>query len=134
MPVLDKNLQTGGGSNGSRVRLWKLELAKLSRELGLRITVCHFPPGTSKRNRIEHRLFSQITMNWRGRPLTSLEVIVECISATTTTTGLTVKAVVDTANDPSGRKVREEEIAGPKLRRHKFHGDCNCTLSEFLEN
>lgn len=123
----------GGGSNGSRVRLWKLELAKLSRELGLQITVSHFPPGTSKWNKIEHRLFSQITMNWRGRPLTSLEVIVECISATTTTTGLNVKAVVDTASYPSGIKVSDEEFAGLKLRRHKFHGEWNYTVSGFLK-
>lgn len=123
----------GGGSNGSRVRLWKLELARLAQEIGLKITVCHLPPGTSKWNKIEHRLFSQITMNWRGRPLISLEVIIECIAATTTTTGLTVQAVLDTSTYPIGVTTSDEELATLKLRRHKFHGEWNYTLNGILK-
>ena len=114
-----------GGSNGSRLRLWKLELQKLADETGLRIAICHFPPGTSKWNKIEHRLFSFISQNWRGKPLTSLQVIVSLIAATTTATGLKVHSELDTASYPSGIKVSDKEIAQINLRRDKFHGDWN---------
>ena len=114
-----------GGSNGSRLRLWKLELQKLADETGLRIAVCHFPPGTSKWNKIEHRLFSFISQNWRGKPLTSLQTIVSLIAATTTTTGLRVHSELDTAAYPSGIKVSAKELAQIKIRRDKFHGDWN---------
>ena len=114
-----------GRSNGSRLRLWKLELQKLADETGLRIAVCHFPPGTSKWNKIEHRLFSFISQNWRGKPLTSLQTIVSLIAATTTTTGLKVHSELDTAAYPSGIKVSAKELAQIKIRRDKFHGDWN---------
>jgi len=114
-----------GGSNGARLRLWKLELQRLADETGLRIAVCHFPPGTSKWNKIEHRLFSFITQNWRGKPLTSLQVIVKLIAATTTATGLTVHSELDTKRYPSGIPVSDEQFAGIHLRRDKFHGDWN---------
>jgi hypothetical protein len=119
-----------GGSNGYRVRLWKLELAALADETGLAITVCHFPPGTSKWNKIEHRLFAHISMNWRGRPLTSHEVVVQLIGATTTRTGLTVHAEADTNAYPRGVKVSDEQMAAirPQLRPHKFHGEWNYAL------
>ena len=118
----------GGGSNGSWVRLWKTELARLAAESGLVITVCHLPPGTSKWNRIEHRLFAHISMNWRGRPLTSHEVIVELIAATTTRTGLTVRAELDEGAYPKGVKVTDEEFAALPIVRHEFHGDWNYAL------
>jgi hypothetical protein len=114
-----------GGSNGSRLRLWKGELQKLADETGLRIAVCHFPPGTSKWNKIEHRLFSFITQNWRGNPLISLQAIVSLIAATTTATGLRVHSELDTASYESGIKVSDQDIAQVKLRRDKFHGDWN---------
>ena len=114
-----------GGSNGSRLRLWKLELQKLSDETGLRIAVCHFPPGTSKWNKIEHRLFSFISQNWRGKPLTSLQVIVNLIAATTTATGLKVHSELNTASYQSGIKVSDHDIATINIRRDKFHGDWN---------
>jgi hypothetical protein len=114
-----------GGSNGSRLRLWKLELQRLADETGLRIAVCHFPPGTSKWNKIEHRLFSFITQNWRGKPLTSLQVIVNLIAATTTATGLTVHSEIDTASYPSGIPVSDQQFAGIHIQRDKFHGDWN---------
>ena len=114
-----------GGSNGSRVRLWKLELQKLADETGLRISVCHLPPGTSKWNKIEHRLFSFISQNWRGQPLTSLGVIVSLIAGTTTTKGLTVHAELDTRPYPKGTKVSDQEMAKVTLRRDEFHGDWN---------
>ena len=114
-----------GGSNGARLRLWKLELQRLADETGLRIAVCHFPPGTSKWNKIEHRLFSFITQNWRGKPLTSLQVIVNLIAATTTATGLTVHSELDTKRYPLGIPVPDEQFAGIHLRRDKFHGDWN---------
>ena len=119
-----------GGSNGYRVRLWKLGLAGLATEIGLPITVCHFPPGTSKWNKIEHRLFSAITSNWRGRPLTSHEVVVELIGATTNRTGLTVHAEVDTNAYPRGVKVSDAEMAAirPQIEPDPFHGDWNYTL------
>jgi transposase len=114
-----------GGSNGSRLRLWKFELQKFADEAGLRIAVCHFPPGTSKWNKIEHRLFSFISQNWRGKPLISLQVIVNLIAATTTATGLTVHSELDTASYASGIKVSDQEIAQINLKRGKFHGDWN---------
>jgi transposase len=120
-----------GGSNGSRLRLWKVELARLAEELGLEISVSHFPPGTSKWNRIEHRLFAQISMNWRGRPLTSHEVIVETIAATTTKTGLTVQAALDTGTYPKGIKISDKEMKALEqrsIRRHDFHGEWNYCL------
>ncbi|MEV5303756.1 ISAzo13 family transposase [Streptomyces diastaticus] len=117
-----------GGSNGYRSRAWKLELARLAAETGLTITVCHLPPGTSKWNKIEHRLFSHITMNWRGRPLTSHEVIVNSIAATTTRTGLRVRAALDTNSYPTGVKIGDAEMAALPLTRHTFHGDWNYAL------
>jgi hypothetical protein len=117
-----------GGSNGYRVRAWKTELARLATETGLAVTVCHLPPGTSRWNRIEHRLFSAISMNWRGRPPESHEVIVELIGATTTQTGLRVRAELDRGRDPLGVKVRDEELAAVPLVRHAFHGEWNYTL------
>jgi hypothetical protein len=114
-----------GGRNGSRLRLWKGELQKLADETGLRIAVCHFPPGTSKWNKIEHRLFSFITQNWRGKPLISLQAIVSLMAATTTATGLRVHSELDTAAYESGIKVSDQEIAQVKLRRDKFHGHWN---------
>lgn len=115
----------GGGSNGSRVRLWKLELQKLANETGLKIAICHFPPGTSKWNKIEHRLFSRITQNWRGKPLISVEVIVSLIAATTSTTGLKVHSEVDTRIYPKGVKVSDQEVAQINLQRDEFHGEWN---------
>lgn len=119
----------GGGSNGSRVRLWKLELQKLADETGLTIAVCHLPPGTSKWNKIEHRLFSRITQNWRGKPLVSVEVIVNLIAATTTTTGLKVHSELDTGTYPKGVKVSDEELAQLNLNRDDFHGEWNYQIS-----
>jgi Rhodopirellula transposase DDE domain len=117
-----------GGSNGYRVRAWKTELARLAVETGLQITVCHLPPGTSKWNRIEHRLFSAISMNWRGRPLESHEVIVELIGATTTRTGLRVRAELDRGRYPRGVRVGDEELAAVPLARHAFHGEWNYSM------
>jgi hypothetical protein len=117
-----------GGSNGARLRLWKLELQKLANELKLSITVCHLPPGTSKWNKIEHRLFSFITQNWRGRPLVSYAVIVQLIAATTTKTGLKVHCEIDPNTYPAGIKVSDAEIACINLHRHDFHGDWNYTI------
>jgi hypothetical protein len=117
-----------GGSNGYRTRTWKTQLSALSEETGLDITVCHFPPGTSKWNAIEHRLFCHITMNWRGRPLTSHEVVVNTIAATTTRAGLTVHAELDTGTYPTGIQVTDEAIATVPITRHRFHGDWNYTL------
>ena len=115
----------GGGSNGSRVRLWKLELQKFADASSLSIAVCHFPPGTSKWNKIEHRLFSRITQNWRGKPLVSLEVIVSLIAATRTTTGLKVHSELDTRAYAKGVKVSDQEIAQLNLHRDQFHGEWN---------
>jgi Rhodopirellula transposase DDE domain len=119
-----------GGSNGYRVRLWKLELAAFAAEAGPAITVCHFPPGTSKWNKIEHRLFSAITNNWRGRPPTSHQVVVELIGATTTRTGLKVTAHLDTNTYPTGIKVSDTQMAAirPRLKPHTFHGEWNYTV------
>ena len=118
----------GGGSNGARLRLWKVELQKLADELGLPVAVSHFPPGTSKWNKIEHRLFSFISQNWRGKPLVSHEVIVNLIASTKTETGLTVRAQIDTEEYPTGRQVSEEELAEIDLRRDSFHGDWNYAI------
>jgi hypothetical protein len=117
-----------GGSNGYRVRLWKAELQKLADETGLEISVCHFPPGTSKWNKIEHRLFSAITMNWRGKPLVSHEVIVKLIAATTTRTGLRVKSGLDRNAYPKGVSVSDADMATLYLRQDAFHGDWNYSL------
>ncbi|MFE9363955.1 ISAzo13 family transposase [Streptomyces sp. NPDC006978] len=117
-----------GGSNGYRTRAWKLELAQLAAETGLTITVCHLPPGTSKWNKIEHRLFSHITMNWSGRPLTSHEVIVQSIAATTTRTQLRVRAELDTNTYPTGVRIKDAEMAALPLTRHPFQGAWNYAL------
>jgi hypothetical protein len=117
-----------GGSNGYRVRAWKTELAGLATEAGLAVTVCHLPPGTSKWNRIEHRLFSAVSMNWRGRPLTSHEVTVELVGATRTRAGLRVRAELDGGRYPLGVKVPDEELAAVPLSRHEFHGEWNYTI------
>ena len=118
-----------GGSNGYRIRLWKIELQKLASETGLKITTCHFPPGTSKWNKIEHRLFSHISMNWRGRPLVSHEVIVKLIGETTTITGLEVKAQIDKRRYPVKLKVSDEEMKMVNITPHKFHGEWNYSIS-----
>jgi hypothetical protein len=118
----------GGGSNGSRCKLWKVELQKLSDEIQLPIEVSHFPPGTSKWNKIEHRLFSQISRNWKGQPLVSLEVIVELIASTTTNTGLTVKSFLDKNEYPTGIRVTDEELNGVNLVRNEFCGQWNYTI------
>jgi hypothetical protein len=118
----------GGGSNGSRVRLWKLELQKLANELGIDITVHHLPPGTSKWNKIEHRLFSFITMNWRAKPLVSYQVIIDLISATTTKTGLKVVCELDDNLYPKGVVVSDEELAAINIARADFHGEWNYTI------
>jgi hypothetical protein len=118
-----------GGSNGYRVRLWKVELQKLADELKLPITVCHLPPGTSKWNKIEHRLFSFITINWRGKPLRSYRTIVQLIAATTTDAGLKVRAELDETKYPKGVKVSNAQLAAVYLSRHAFHGDWNYTIS-----
>ena len=117
-----------GGSNGSRLRLWKLELQNLADETGLRIGVCHFPPGTSKWNKIEHRLFSFISQNWRGKPLVSLQVIVNLIAATKTATGLKVHSELDTGIYPLGIKVSKEQFDQINIQPDKFHGDWNYSI------
>ncbi len=118
-----------GGSNGYRIRAWKYHLAALATETGLEITVCHYPPGTSKWNRIEHRMFSFITMNWRGRPLTSYRTIIELISATTTETGLQIRAERDTERYAKGVKITDAEMDTLPLTRHQWHGDWNYSLN-----
>jgi hypothetical protein len=129
-PHADRLLITAdaGGSNGYRTRAWKTGLAQLAAQTGLTITVCHLPPGTSKWNKIEHRLFSHITMNWRGRPLESHQVIVNTIAATTTRTGLKVHAQLDTGHYPTGIKISDTQMAALPITRHAFHGDWNYTL------
>jgi transposase len=117
-----------GGSNGYRTRAWKAGLAALAAETGLQVTCCHFPPGTSKWNKVEHRLFSHITMNWRGRSLTSHDVVINSIAATTTRTGLTVQARLDDGTYPTGVKVSNAQMAALPVSRHPFHGDWNYTL------
>ena len=119
----------GGGSNGSRVRLWKVALGRLADATGLKIAVCHFPPGTSKWNKIEHRMFCHITRNWRGHPLESHEVIVNLIASTTTTKGLRVRAALDTDVYPTGVKVEDATMAALRLIPDKFHGDWNYTIA-----
>ena len=118
----------GGGSNGSRLRIWKLELQKFADSTGLSISVCHFPPGTSKWNKIEHRLFSFISSNWRGQPLLDYETIVNLISRTTTAKGLQVTCRLDRKKYPTGRVVTDEEFAKVNLLRNSFHGDWNYTI------
>ena len=118
----------GGGSNGSRLRLWKVELQTLADELAMPISVCHFPPGTSKWNKIEHRLFSFITQNWRGKPLITHQVIVNLISATTTKAGLKVRAEIDPHVYPTGRKITDAEMSRLNITREEFHGEWNYTL------
>ena len=118
----------GGGSNGYRLRLWKLELQGLVDELGFPITVCHLPPGTSKWNKIEHRLFSFITKNWRGKPLVTHQVIVNLIAATTTTTGLVVRSRIDDRIYPKGRRVTNKQLDLVNLEPHDFHGEWNYTI------
>ena len=118
----------GGGSNGYRTRLWKLELQRFADESGLKVTVAHYPPGTSKWNKIEHRMFCHITQNWRGRPLESVETIVSLIGGTTTTTGLRIKAALDKNSYEKAIKVLDEELASLQLRPHRFHGDWNYTI------
>ncbi len=117
-----------GGSNGPRNRLWKVSLQELADEIGLSISVCHFPPGTSKWNRIEHRMFCHISQNWRGKPLVSRSAIVELIGHTRTRAGLQVRSALDTNAYPDGVKVSDEELATVRLRRDKFHGDWNYTI------
>lgn len=117
-----------GGSNGSRLRLWKWELQKMADRLGLTIQVCHFPPGTNKWNKIEHRMFSYITMNWRGKPLTSLAVVVNLIAATKTNQGLRIRCELDKSIYPKGQEVTEEQMASILLRRDAFHGDWNYSI------
>jgi len=118
----------GGGSNGSRSRLWKVALQELAQRLNMPIHVCHFPPGTSKWNKIEHRMFCHITQNWRGQPLVSHDVIISLIANTTTRAGLRVRAELDSARYPTGTKISDEELAALNLKRHKFHGDWNYRL------
>ncbi len=118
----------GGGSNGVRNRLWKKKLQELANEEQIAITVAHYPPATSKWNKIEHRLFSFISINWRAKPLTSLEVVLELISHTTTTEGLTVTAVKDSQTYPTGLKVTDEELAALNLFSDAFHGEWNYTI------
>ena len=117
-----------GGSNGARVRLWKVELQKLADETGLEISVCHLPPGTSKWNKIEHRLFSFISQNWRGKPLVSHQVIVNLIAATTTKMGLRVRAEIDPGKYPKGAKISDKQVATIRLERDQFHGEWNYTI------
>ena len=117
-----------GGSNGPRIRLWKLEIQRLADRIGMSITVCHFPPGTSKWNKIEHRLFSYISTNWRGQPLISLAVIVSLIASTRTVGGLRVRAELDKRRYPAGREVPEELMSTIEMQHHRFHGDWNYTI------
>ena len=118
-----------GGSNGYRLRAWKTQLAALAAEAGLHVTVCHYPPGTSNWNRIEHRMFSFITMNWLGRPLTYVRTIIELISATSTKTGLTIQAGCDPEWYPRGVKITDAELATVPLTPHTFHGEWNYTIN-----
>jgi hypothetical protein len=129
-PAADRLLicADAGGSNGHRSRLWKVEVQRFASTAALEVTVCHFPPGTSKWNKIEHRLFSHITMNWRGRPLVSHDVIVNLIGATKTASGLRVKVRLDKRSYPLGVEVSDEELEAVQLARHRFHGDWNYTI------
>jgi transposase len=129
-PTADRLLicADSGGSNGYRIRLWKVELQGFATETGLQVVVCHLPPGTSKWNKIEHRLFSHISMNWRGRPLVSHEVVVDLIGATTTRQGLQVEAELDRGAYPTKVKVSDEDMAGLQVTPHEFHGEWNYTI------
>ncbi len=118
----------GGGSNGSRNKLWKTELQKLADELNMEISVCHFPPGTSKWNKIEHRMFSCISMNWRGRPLTNYETIVNLISNTITKNGLKINCMLDKSKYQTGIKITDEQMQNLRLTKEKFHGEWNYKL------
>src|SRR5262249_6995409 len=118
----------GGGSNGSRCRLWKVELQRVADETRLNISVCHFPPGTSKWNKIEHRMVRHITENWRGRPLVSREVVVNLIGHTTTKAGLSIRSELDENSYPTGREVTAEQLEDLSIRKDKFHGDWNYTI------
>jgi len=118
-----------GGSNSSRSRLWKVALQKLADDIGLRIAVCHFPPGTSKWNKIEHRMFCHITENWRGKPLVSRAVVVNLIGSTKTRTGLKIKAELDLNKYKTGIKITDEELAEIRIKKDKFHGEWNYTIS-----
>lgn len=118
----------GGGSNGSRNRLWKWELAKFAREAGLIVSVCHFPPGTSKWNKIEHRMFCHITMNWRGKPLVSHEAVVNLIGNTKTRSGLTIRSELDKKSYPKGQKITKEQVESLSMKRDVFHGEWNYSL------
>src|SRR5207245_1682043 len=135
-PDADRLLVTAdaGGSNGYRCRLWKVALQQLADAIGLRITVCHFPPGTSKWNKIEHRMFCHITENWRGKPLVSRAVIVNLIGNTKTRTGLTINAELDENAYPIGIKVSDAELAAVRLKRANFHGDWNYTILPRVEH
>ena len=117
-----------GGSNGARVRLWKVELQKLANQTGLTITVAHHPPGTSKWNRIEHRMFAFISQNWRGKPLLSHKVIVQLIAATKTTSGLSISCAIDAARYPKGRQVSDAQIEALDIRYDAFHPDWNYSI------
>ena len=123
----------GGGSNGSRNKLWKSELQNFSNETGLEVNISHYPPGTSKWNKIEHRLFSFISINWRAKPLTSLQVIIDLIGSTKTETGLKVKAKIDTAEYPTGIKITDDEISKMNLTKNEFHGEWNYTIKPIFE-
>ena len=118
-----------GGSNGYRVRAWKYHLAKLAADTGLEIVVCHYPPGTSKWNKIEHRMFSFISMNWRGRPLTDIRTIVELIASTKTKTGLTLQCAYDPNWYPTGVKITDQQLAAIPLTPHQWHGEWNYTIT-----
>jgi len=133
-PTAKKILITadGGGSNSSKSRLWKKELEILADELGMEISVCHFPPGTSKWNKIEHRLFSYITMNWRARPLTSIQVVVDLIAATKTTKGLKVKAKLDDNIYEKGIVITDKELEKINIVRSEFHGEWNYNITPKL--
>ncbi len=130
-PTADRLLITadGGGSNGSRVRLFKVELQKLADETGMTLQVCHFPPGTSKWNKIEHRLFCHISQNWRGKPLISRLAVVELIAATTTAAGLMVRCELDARSYPKGIKVSDEEMASLNITGNSFHPEWNYTVA-----
>jgi hypothetical protein len=118
-----------GGSNSSRTRLWKVELQRVADATGLRIVVCHFPPATSKWNKIEHRMFSFVSLNWRGKPLESLEVIINLIGATTTTTGLKIYAQLDERSYEKGIEVSDEQLAAVSITRNEFHGEWNYAIT-----
>lgn len=124
----------GGGSNGSRNRLWKMKLQEFANEMKLRITVCHFPPGTSKWNKIEHSMFSYISMNWRGRPTINLETVVNLIANTTTCNGLKINAEIDTSSYPTGMKVSEDEFESINIKKDKFHGEWNYSIFPYRQS